>query len=88
MPDAISPDLDVKSPANVADPFPLYRWLRDEDPIHWSASLNAWVVTRYDDVLRVFEQPEVFSSDRFRKLGVSYASSRPAVRAVGEVLGD
>ena len=43
------------------DPFPLYRWLRDHEPVHWSTSLNGWVVTRFADVLDVFEQPRTFS---------------------------
>jgi len=81
-------DLDLKVLANVYDPFPLYRWLRDHEPVHWSSSLNAWAVTRYADVLEIFEQPIRFSSDRFRKIDEKYASRRPAVRAVGAILDD
>jgi cytochrome P450 len=81
-------DLDLKSLANVYDPFPVYRWLRDHEPVHWSNSLNAWVVTRYADVLEIFEQPLSFSSDRFRKIDERYASRRPAVQAVGAILDD
>src|SRR2546421_11421904 len=81
------PDLDLKSWRNVQDPFPLYAWLRDHDPLHWSDSLSAWVVTRYEDVVAIFDRPETFSSDRFRKIDERYASQRPAVRAVAEVLG-
>ena len=81
-------DLDLKSLANVHDPFPLYRWLRDHDPVHRSHSLNGWVVTRYADVLEIFNQPIKFSSDRFRKIDDKYASQRPAVQAVGEILDD
>jgi cytochrome P450 len=84
----VSADRDLKSLGNVADPFPLYAWLREHDPVHWSESLNGWVVTRYADVLEVFNQPLTFSSDRFRKIGERYASSRPAVQAVGEVLAE
>ncbi len=80
-------DLDLKSSRNVQDPFPLYARLRDHDPLHWSASLNAWVVTRYADVVAVFDRSEAFSSDRFRKIDERYASNRPAVRAVSDVLG-
>jgi cytochrome P450 len=80
-------DLDLKSWRNVQDPFPLYAWLRDHDPVHRSEPLNAWVVTRYEDVVRVFDRPETFSSDRFRKIDERYASRRPAVRAVADVLG-
>jgi cytochrome P450 len=81
-------DLDLKSPGNVQDPTPLYAWLRDHDPLHFSDSLRAWVVTRYDDVLEVFNQPDRFSSDRFRRVDPSLASNRSAVRAVASVLGD
>ncbi len=82
-----APSLDLKSAANVQDPFPLYAWLRDHDPVHWSASLNAWVATRWTDVVEIFDRTDAFSSDRFRKIDESYASRRPAVRAVADVLG-
>jgi cytochrome P450 len=82
-----APDLDLKAAPNVQDPFPLYAWLRDHDPVHWSASLSAWVVTRYEDVVEIFARPETFSSDRFRKIDARHASQRPAVRAVAAVLG-
>jgi hypothetical protein len=83
-----APDLDLRSPANVRDPFPVYRWLRDHEPVHRSPGLDAWVVTRYDDVLDVFDRPERFSSDRFRRADPRYASDRPAVRDVVAVLRD
>lgn len=80
--------VDLRSPEHVRDPYPNLRWLRDNDPVHWNDGLRAWVVTRYDDVVEVFNRPERFSSDRFRRIDPRYASERPAVRAVGEVLGD
>ena len=79
-------DVDLKALPNVQDPFPLYGWLRDHEPVHWSGSLNGWVVTRFADVLEVFERPRRFSSDRFRKIDAKYASQRPAVKAVADVL--
>ncbi len=48
-------------PAVLADPYPLYELLRREDPVHWDPYLHAWVVTRYADVLQVFQ---VMSADR------------------------
>jgi cytochrome P450 len=48
-------------PAVLADPYPLYERLRTEDPVHWDPYLHAWVVTRYADVLQVFQ---VMSADR------------------------
>ena len=61
------PAIDYKpnDPAVLADPFPLYQRLRDEDPAHWSTRLKAWVLTRYDDVRRVCLDMTM-SSDRLR----------------------
>ncbi len=46
-----------------ANPYPMYRQLREEDPVHWSPLLEAWILTRYDDVLAVLKHPS-FSADR------------------------
>jgi cytochrome P450 len=32
------------------DPYPVYQQLRTADPVHWSYTFNAWILTRYDDV--------------------------------------
>ena len=37
-------------PATIADPYPRYKQLREEDPVHWRQGLNGWVLTRYTDV--------------------------------------
>jgi len=58
-------DYRPEDPAILADPFPLYRRMQDEDPAHWSPRLKSWVLTRYDDVKRVCLDRE-FSSDRLR----------------------
>jgi len=41
--------------AILADPYPLYARLRNEDPVHWDPFLHAWVVTRYGDVATVLQ---------------------------------
>ncbi len=48
-------------PEVLADPYPLYRRLRNEDPVHWDRFLHTWVVTRYSDVINVLHS---FSADR------------------------
>ncbi len=48
-------------PEVLANPYPLYQRLRREDPVHWDPYLHAWVVTRYADVLTVFQR---FSAQR------------------------
>jgi len=39
-----------------ADPYPFYRRLREEDPVHQSP-LGIWVLTRYDDTVMVLRDP-------------------------------
>src|SRR3989475_8704212 len=48
-------------PEVLANPYPLYHRLRSEDPVHWDPFLHAWVVTRYADVITVFQK---FSAKR------------------------
>src|SRR5436309_15358428 len=48
-------------PEVLANPYPLYHRLRNEDPVHWDPFLHAWVVTRYSDVVKVLHD---FSADR------------------------
>src|SRR6195256_2625127 len=48
-------------PEVLADPYPLYAKLRNEDPVHWDSFLHAWVVTRYPDVVHVLHH---FSANR------------------------
>ncbi len=42
-------------PEVLANPYPLYQRLRSRDPVHWDPFLHAWVVTRYEDVVYVFQ---------------------------------
>jgi cytochrome P450 len=48
-------------PEVLADPYPLYQRLRNEAPVHWDPFLHAWVVTRYNDVVKVLHD---FSANR------------------------
>ena len=48
-------------PEVLANPYPLFRQLRTQDPVHWDPYLHAWIVTRYADVVTVLHD---FSADR------------------------
>jgi cytochrome P450 len=55
-------DFDPLSPGQLADPFPLYARLRSECPVFYAERYDLWVVSRYEDVLRVAKDYETFSS--------------------------
>jgi hypothetical protein len=59
-------DWRPEDPATLADPFPIFARMRDEDPCHWSPRLKSWVLTRYDDVKRACTDKDAYSSDRLR----------------------
>ena len=66
------------------DPYPYYRRLRDDDPAHYSATEDLWILTRYEDCHAAFNDWRSWSSfgrgnlindlpDRIGKtLGTSY----------------
>ena len=49
---------------NLRNPYPVYKRLRAEDPIHWSPKLRAWLVTRHEDARRFFQDDTCLSADR------------------------
>jgi cytochrome P450 len=60
-------------PLVLADPYPLYRRLQEEDPVHWDPFLHAWVVTRYQDVAEVllrFRAARTPTPERIAELGM------------------
>jgi cytochrome P450 len=55
-------------PANLApefhrDPYPTYRMLREQDPIHLCPD-GSWFLTRYADLNRIYRDRTAFSSDK------------------------
>lgn len=59
--------LPYADPAFVADPFPLYRKLREEGPVRRTViagGLEAWLVTRYEDALAALSDTRLSSDVR------------------------
>lgn len=54
--------LIAREPALVRAPWPLYDVLRDEAPVVHDSTLNAYVVTRYADIIEVLKDTATFSS--------------------------
>ena len=53
---------DPLTPDAWHDPYPAYRRLRDESPVHYSPISKVWCVSRFEDVATVLRSPELFSS--------------------------
>ena len=49
-------------PDHLDDPYPRYRHWREQQPIWFDAGNDSWVLSRHEDVLRVFKDHEAFSS--------------------------
>jgi cytochrome P450 len=63
----------LMDPEVLANPYPLYASLREQDPVHWDPYLHAWVVTRYEDVVEVllrFEAGRTPAPERLEELGM------------------
>ena len=70
MPSASLNKIDEKlvSDEFLDDPYPLLRYLQEEDPVYWSESIGGWIVTRYDDIVPTFRDVAHFSNyGRFAK---------------------
>ena len=60
-------EIDLVSASSYAHghPWDQYRWLRDNDPVHWHPEADGpgfWAITKYDDIRTISRQPKLFSS--------------------------
>ena len=51
------------SPSVIQSPYETYSRLRRRSPVHRSAILGSWVLTRYEDVIAAARDHEGFSND-------------------------
>jgi cytochrome P450 len=56
-------DAALVSPDFVRDPYAVLDVLRERDAVHWSGSLGAWVLTRYDDIVTTFKDVGTFTNE-------------------------
>lgn len=81
----------IDDPADAAErrnPFPLDARLQDEDPVHGSPALRAWVLTRCADV-RQMMLPDTLSPDRLRPFYAQLQGERRellAKRCIGRLV--
>jgi cytochrome P450 family 142 subfamily A polypeptide 1 len=46
----------------AGNPYPTYRWLRENAPVYRDDASSLWVLSRYDDVVQVSKNQETFSA--------------------------
>jgi cytochrome P450 len=49
-------------PTLISNPYPLFRELRERDPILWSGQIEGWIVTGYDEVVALLRATAVSSA--------------------------
>lgn len=59
---------DILSPSFYAAPDATWHRMRTEDPVYWHPELEAWILTRYDDLQSVIRDSR-FSVDRGGQIG-------------------
>jgi len=67
-------------PEVMQDPYPYYAELRERAPLWWNAPLQAFVVTRYEDVVHALKNPALFSSAGIRLGG-------QPIDVIGSIMG-
>ncbi|MDT5100280.1 MAG: hypothetical protein QOC76_4017 [Mycobacterium sp.] len=71
------------APKEIADPFPSWRKIRHETPVFFSPTLDAYVITRYDDLCAVLADDEDFSSSEILKRFLPNPPEVAAILATG-----
>jgi len=67
-------DLERLTPEFYADPYPVYRALREHEPIKLMPN-GAYFLTRYDDLVTAYKNTRIFSSDKKREFLPKYGTS-------------
>lgn len=58
-------------PKLLKDPYPIFQYLREDDPLHWS-DLGIWVVTRYADCRSVLVDKKFGQGDFVKNIQLFY----------------
>src|SRR5205085_2820961 len=67
-------DLERLTPEFYANPYPTYRALREHAPVKRLRN-GSWFLTRYDDLVAIYKNTKLFSSDKKREFAPKYGDS-------------
>ena len=66
-------DLRALPPDFVANPYPVYRWLREHEGVRRMPD-GSFFLTRHADLVRVYRDTQVFSSDKRAEFAPKYGA--------------
>jgi len=84
-------------PRFTSNPYAMYRWLRENDPVREDPLAPVWVATRYDDVMTILRDPrfkkDPFAAERLprlvrEQLGASNDGGRADIETVSMLFLD
>ncbi len=78
--------IDFTDPAVQANPYPILKDLRENDPVFWNG--NAWLVTRFEDCVALFTDPRMSSQRIDATFAVLPPDVQEELQPLREVLGD
>jgi len=74
---------EINAPVDLLDgemykagAWPVYEWLRANDPVHWDPVNELWGITKFDDIVEIEKAKHVFISSDTKKGG--YRPNLPA----------
>lgn len=63
----VEPDFDPLDADYLADPYSYFARFRRETPIFYAPKIDFWVVSRYEDIMRIVKDPRTFSNARVQE---------------------
>lgn len=66
----------------VNNPYPTYKWMRENAPVYWDEVNELWGISRYDDIVEVEKNKHVFINSDTEKGGY-----RPNIPADAAIIG-
>ena len=67
-------DIEKLTAEFYADPYPVYRALREHEPVKRMPN-GSWFLTRYDDLVSAYKNTRAFSSDKKKEFAPKYGAS-------------
>ncbi|WP_130856637.1 cytochrome P450 [Olivibacter jilunii] len=79
-------DFVLSSPDFNAIRYGVYRELREKEPIYWYSNMNCWLVTRYDDIMKLLKSDLVSTSHLVNDKLLNIEKPDPSITEITNVL--